>query len=218
MEMILIALIGVLSIIVFLQYNQKVSTARDLKYMAQKIEEIIAEDSIERVKIVTANKEVKQLLSNINELLDYNQQNRMKYNKTKYSMKKMLSNISHDLKTPLTVILGYAEILQATDTKKEMANKIYLKASEVLELMNKFFDLAKLESGDKQFPLSKVNIGEICKITLLEFYDSLCKEEIEVEVNIPENNIYVLGNEEGIRRILNNLLSNAIKYGKMEVF
>lgn len=214
MEMILLSIIVILGAVVFLQYHQKMQTVKEIKYITQKLEEIITNDSIERLRVVTASKEVKGLLSVINKVLDYNHKNKMKYNKTRQSMKKMLSNISHDLKTPLTVILGYTEMLQVTGKEKDRIDKIHLKAAEVLDLINKFFDLAKLESGDKQFPMSKVNIGEICKVTLLDFYDCLCNDKIEVVIDIPEENIYALGNEEAIRRILNNLISNASKYGK----
>lgn len=214
MEIVLISIIGILGIVIFLQHHKNVQTAKEIKYITQKLEEIISNNSIEKVKVFTGSDEVKSLVAIINEVLDDNHKNKMKYKKTRHSMKKMLSNISHDLKTPLTVILGYTEMLQVTGKERDMVDKIYIKATEVLDLINKFFDLAKIESGDKQFPMSKVNIGELCKVTLLEFYDSLCNEGIEVDIHIPEKNIYVLGNEEAIRRILNNLISNAFKYGK----
>lgn len=128
-------------------------------------------------------------------------------------MKKMLSNISHDLKTPLTVILGYIEMLQLRSEEKIMADKIYEKAMEVLDLINNFFDLARLESGDKKIEIDNINICEICRTTILNFYDTLQNEGIEVFIDIPQNDIFVLGNEEAIVRILNNLISNAIRYG-----
>lgn len=214
MEPVLISSLVILVIVIVMQHRYKVQTAKEIKYITQKLEEIVNTDSVERVKLFTANDDVKGLMAVVNEVLDYNQKNKMQYKKTQHAMKKMLSNISHDLKTPLTVVLGYAEMLQVTGKEKDMADKIHLKAVEVLELINKFFDLAKLESGDKQFPISKVNIGELCRLALLDFYEHLCNAGIEVEIDIPEGTIYALGNEEAVCRILNNLISNASKYGK----
>lgn len=214
MEIVLIIIIGILGLIIFLQHYKKIQVDEEIKYITQKLEEIIGTDSTERVKLFTTSNKVKGLISVINEILDYSHRNKIKYNKTSQSMKRMLSNISHDLKTPLTVILGYTEMLQATGKEKNKVEKIYLKATELLDLINKFFDLAKLESGDKHYPISKVNIGELCKITLLDFYDSLCNDGIELAIDIPGKNVYALGNEEAISRILNNLISNASKYGK----
>lgn len=213
MECILIIIIVILTIVIFIQRSKNLSQSRDIKYIRVKLQEIMENDSEERIKLFTADEDVKNLLITTNKLLDYNSENIIKYNKTKISMKKMLSNISHDLKTPLTVILGYVEMLQLRSEEKVMADKIYDKATEVLDLINKFFDLARLESGDKKIEISKVNICEICRTTILNFYDTLHNEGMEVLIDIPEKDIFVLGNEEAIVRILNNLISNSIRYG-----
>lgn len=213
MELMLIIIIVVLIIIIYIQRRNKLKISKDIKYIREKMQKIIENDSIERIKLFTLDEEMKRLLETTNKLLDYNSENLIKYNKTKVYMKKMLSNISHDLKTPLTVILGYVEMLQLRSEEKVMAGKIYEKANEVLDLINKFFDLAKLESGDKVIEISKINICEICRTTLLNFYDTLQDEKLEVFIDIPHNDIFALGNEEAIIRILNNLISNSIRYG-----
>ena len=94
--------------------------------------------------------------------------------KVEISMRKMLSNISHDLKTPLTVILGYTEMLNKDKTINEeeqqiLLEKVHTKTLEVMELIHKFFDLAKLESGDKAIEMTKVNMNEVCREKILSF-------------------------------------------------
>ena len=213
MELALIIIIAVLSTIIFAQRSKNLSVSRDIEYIQAKLEGIIESGSDERIKLFTSNKEIKKFVVTVNNLLDYNSENATKYNKTKISMKKMLSNISHDLKTPLTIILGYVEILQLRGVERTMTDKIYVKATEILELINKFFDLAKLESGDKKIEISKVDICEICRTTILNFYDKLQSMEMEILIDIPEKELFVLGNEDAIVRILNNLISNSIRYG-----
>ena len=213
MELALIIIIAVLSTIIFAQRSKNLSVSRDIEYIQAKLEGIIESGSDERIKLFTSNKEIKKFVVTVNNLLDSNSENATKYNKTKISMKKMLSNISHDLKTPLTIILGYVEILQLRGVERTMTDKIYVKATEILELINKFFDLAKLESGDKKIEISKVDICEICRTTILNFYDKLQSMEMEILIDIPEKELFVLGNEDAIVRILNNLISNSIRYG-----
>ncbi|MGL5353616.1 MAG: sensor histidine kinase [Clostridium sp.] len=213
MELILVVIILILIIIICVQRRSKINNSNDIKYIREKMKDIMENNSEERIKVFTTDEEIKKLLITTNELLDYNSENIVKYNKTKISMKKMLSNISHDLKTPLTVILGYIEMLQLRSEEKIMADKIYNKAIEVLDLINNFFDLAKIESGDTEIKISNVNICEICRTTILNFYDTLQSDGIEVFLGIPDKDIFVLGNEEAIVRILNNLISNAIRYG-----
>lgn len=135
------------------------------------------------------------------------------FKKQEMASKKMLANISHDIKTPLTVILGYLEILRLENQEDEMLQKVETKAKQVLELLDEFFTLAKLEAGDKNIEMTKVNINEVCRENVLCFYEILTRKEFEVEVVIPEKDVYVQGDRESIGRIVNNLLSNAIRYG-----
>ena len=136
------------------------------------------------------------------------------YRRSEIASKKMLSNISHDIKTPMTVILGYLEIMQLSETpSKEMLKKVERKAQSVMELINQFFTLSKIESGDMEIELSRIDICEICRESILDFYELLSNKNFQVEVDIPEKSVYTQGNKEALQRILFNLISNVIRYG-----
>lgn len=211
---IIIILVGVIST----QYISIWKRTNSLKYMYNKLNSIIENETSEKLLTFTSDREITAFLNSINNLLEHNQKMLAEYTKSEISMRKMLSNISHDLKTPLTVILGYIETMRldnnmANEERDSMLLKVQNKANELIELINKFFDLSKLESGDKDIPLTRININEVCRKNILAFYDILTCKSIEVIVDIPEANIYVLANEEALDRIINNLISNAIKYG-----
>lgn len=126
--------------------------------------------------------------------------------------------MSHDLRTPLTVILGYVEKLMMDQSmSEEERDKIILqlhnKTVSVITLLNKYFDLVKLESGDYTIPLGRICINEVCRKNVLDFYDLLQAKNLQIEISIPEENFYILGNEDALNRILINLISNAIRYG-----
>ncbi|WP_440895588.1 sensor histidine kinase [Amphibacillus sp. Q70] len=213
----LIVIILILTGIIILQHRSKLTRDQQIKYIDQKLNRIIADQTSENLLVFTDDKELVHLLISINNLLNHNRKILADYVRKEESIRKMISNISHDLKTPLTVIVGYLEIIKSNqaienELSKEV-NKAYEKAVELLTLINTFFDLAKLESGDKEIQLEKVNINEACRKGILEFYDLLTDQGLEVSVDIPEESIYVAGNEEAIDRILRNLISNAIKYG-----
>lgn len=212
--LIIVILIGVICY----QYRFQKNRSKNLKYIHEKLESIMDENSSEKLLVFTDDKELIPILIEINNLLNYSQKIIAHYSRTEIEMRKMLSNISHDLKTPLTVVLGYIETISLDDTigneeRKILLSKVQNKTKEVMKLINKFFDLAKLESGDNKVPLTKVNLNEICRKNILGFYDILTARDIEVNIDIPDKNIYVLGNNEALDRILNNLISNAIKYG-----
>lgn len=214
----LIIIIIILTAIIFVQYKSQKDRSTNLKYMHEKLNSIIKNATGEKLLVFTDDKELIPILISINNLLEYNQKIIADHAKTEISMRKMLSNISHDLKTPLTVVLGYLETIKlesnmSSEEREILLSKIQNKTMEVLELINKFFDLAKLESGDKDIKLTRVNMNEVCRKNILDFYDALTNKGFEVIINIPENNIYALGNEDALYRIMSNLISNAIRYG-----
>jgi len=218
MNTLLLIVILILICVILFQYKSKKERSKNLKYIEDKLIKIISENTNEKLLVVTGDKELIELLVSINKLLDFSQKIYSDYRKKEISMSKMLSNISHDLKTPLTVVLGYIETIKldkgiSSEERNTLLSKVHNKSIEVIELINKFFDLAKLESGDKEVPITRINMNEVCRKNILDFYDNLTTKGFEVNIEIPENAIYAFGNFEALDRIMNNLISNAIKYG-----
>ena len=185
----------------------------EIKRINNKLEEISETDSDEKVMVFTDNPVLMELGGQINRLLIERQKIRADFKREEISSKKMLANISHDIKTPLTVILGYLEIMRLNNSDDEMVKKVETKAKQVMNLINQFFTLAKLESGDTNINLCKININEVCRENVLEFYDILLQKEFKVDLYIPETSIFVQGDKDALQRILYNLLSNVIRYG-----
>ena len=218
MVFLLSIIIVVLLVIIAAQSYFRRKMNRGLKEIQKKLSDIIEQKSTEKVLIQTDQKTIKLFLIQINRLLDYNQQVIADYVKTKESLRKLLSNMSHDLKTPLTVILGYVEKLNldnsmSVEERSQVISRLHQKTLNVIALLNQFFDLVKLDSRDYSLPLSRISINEVCRKNVLEFYDMLQSKNLQVEVNIPEQYYYILGNEETLNRVLSNLISNAIRYG-----
>lgn len=218
MIILLLIIILILICIIIFQYKAEKQKSKNLKYIGNKLNNIIRGNTNEKLLVVTEDKELRKVLVAINSLLDFSQKVLADYRKKEISMTKMLSNISHDLKTPLTVVLGYIETIKLDkdiprEEREILLSKVHNKTLEVIELINKFFDLAKLESGDKDIPISRVNMNEVCRKNILDFYENLTAKGYEVSLDIPEISIYAFGNLEALQRIMNNLISNAIKYG-----
>ncbi|KOO48684.1 sensor histidine kinase [Viridibacillus arvi] len=212
--LIIIVLIG---FIVF-QYNMQKNKDKDLRYIYEKLQSNLEKQTTEKLLVVTDDKELQKLLVVINQFLVAKHTTNANQAKVEISMRKMLSNISHDLKTPLTVVLGYIEILHTDPTMNEderqvLLEKVHIKTIEVMDLIQKFFDLSKLESGDKEIELTRVNMNEVCQENILSFYDLLMAKGFSVEIDIPNEQLYAHGNTDVLSRILNNLISNAITYG-----
>lgn len=215
LRMIIFLLLG----IVFFQYRIQKNKDKNLRYIYTKLEDILEKQTGEKLLVVTDDKELQKLLVAINHILVANQIKNAEHAKVEISMRKMLSNVSHDLKTPLTVVLGYVEILHTEptmgkDERQDLLKKLHMKTLEVTELIHKFFDLAKLESGDQEIELTRINLNEVCQNNILPFYDLLTSKGFSVQIDIPKENLYALGNVDVLSRVLNNLISNAITYGE----
>ena len=210
----LICIVILLITVLYQQFAFRTGIQKKIQKISEKLKEITDTNSSERVMVFTENKELMELAAQINRLLENHLKVKADYCRSEIASKKMLSNISHDIKTPMTVILGYLEIMRINGTSTdEMIGKMEQKAENVMELINQFFTLAKLESGDMDIELSRIDVCEVCRESILDFYGILTNKNFQVDIDIPETSVYVHGNKEAIQRILFNLISNVIRYG-----
>lgn len=208
-----------LSIICIIQTIKLSKRDKEFKKINLVLNQIIKGNLNQRIRVRTSNKEIQEVCKRANDLID-KFQNIYKENKIMIqSRKKMISNISHDLRTPLTSLLGYIEAVQNDNSLTEEERENYFKiveskANTLHVLLEEFFQLSKLEADDVVIKLEKINISEILRETALSYYQDFVNLNITPNVKIPDEDLYVLGDKESIVRIINNLLSNALKYGK----
>ncbi|GFZ34260.1 two-component sensor histidine kinase [Clostridium zeae] len=214
----LLFIIVMLLVIIVLLVLKNLKIKKDLRYISLICENISSNNTNLRIKVNSSNKDVKKLCQSINSLINEFHKLQISDYESRESVKKMLSNVSHDLRTPLTVMLGYIDQINYNKNISEGGKNDYLiklgnKTNEVIELINKFFSLAKLESGDNEIVLENLNISETLREIVFNFYSLITERNLSMEISIPDEDIYCYANKEAIERILNNLISNSLKYG-----
>lgn len=190
----------------------------DVKKIARITREIQTGNLNLRYRLPTSQKELEELGGELNRLMDYFQD---AFERTRFleeERKRMMANISHDLRTPLTSLLGYMEALQHDATLTAEEREAFLriaanKGNALLALLQDFFELARLEADDSEPELRRVDLAEIVPEVLLDFYHDFVKAAITPIAEIPQAPLYVRGDAAYLRRILNNLVSNALRYG-----
>lgn len=204
--------------IIFILVAVIINLNKKIHNISQAIKNIEQGNYNERIRMQNSNKNLNNLIESINGLVD-KFQNSMKLNKEyEDERRKMITNISHDLRTPLTSLLGYIEFIKdnknlSEEEREEYINIIEEKGNNLRNLMSEFFQLSKLEGNDIKLNIKKINLSEIIRQSIILFYNDFNNKEIEPVIDLPSKEIYVMADKIAVERVLNNLISNAIKYG-----
>lgn len=130
----------------------------------------------------------------------------------------LITNVAHDLRTPLTTIVGYLELIKDDSAlSKEDVHKYsgiaYEKSIRLQEMMDDLLEFTKLDNADIKLNKSMINLSGLIMQMTDEFYPSFKDCNITPIVDLPEENIYVQGDGQLLARVFDNLISNALKYG-----
>ncbi|MDQ0087884.1 signal transduction histidine kinase [Paenibacillus anaericanus] len=134
-----------------------------------------------------------------------------------------VANISHDIRTPLTSIFGYIQLLEAEsitpEEKLEYVAIVKNRTRRLQALLNDFFELSVIESLDYPLQTEKLGMTVLLSEILVGFYDSFNERNITPEIRLPEENVSVYADESAVRRVVENLLVNTVKHttGHVEI-
>lgn len=128
-----------------------------------------------------------------------------------------ITHISHDLRTPLTSILGYLELVEEGELDKEQ--KEYMEVARrrslyLSQLIDELYEYSRLENGEQKGRPEQVELTGLFREHLLSSYPEFEKKGLEADIALSEEEIRILGDCESLERIFNNLTSNCIKYGQ----
>ena len=215
----------ILLVLYFKEHNKIKKIESDYKYINARLLDIINNSENNYILIPSDIKVVKETAKGINNLLEKLNDSQIDYNRNQKVILQIFTNISHDLRTPITVLKGYIEMLYLQSQKEDLPpaihatiEKMQRNSQELVHSVNNLFNLAKIQSGDMVFHIQKVNLTQVCHEIILEFYTILEEEKFHVEVNIEDKPLYANVDIEAVGRILKNLIDNAIKYGNAGKF
>lgn len=215
----------ILLVLYFKEHNKIKKIESDYKYINARLLDIIHNSENNYILIPSDIKVVKETAKGINNLLEKFNDSQIDYNRNQKVILQIFTNISHDLRTPITVLKGYIEMLYLQSQKEDLPpaihatiEKMQRNSQELVHSVNNLFNLAKIQSGDMVFHIQKVNLTQVCHEIILEFYTILEEEKFHVEVNIEDKPLYANVDIEAVGRILKNLIDNAIKYGNAGKF
>ncbi|MCM1144497.1 MAG: HAMP domain-containing histidine kinase [Blautia sp.] len=220
MTILLFLLVFLLAILFLWQQAKQKTIDRELRYIRERLAQAFYTRENAYILVPSENLQTKELAAEINRLLDTFYARKTEYELSRQTMVQMMTNISHDLRTPLTVLKGYSELLgrevgQAAgkENVQDMAAKIDEKANTLIGTIDAYFTMSKITSGDMKIDLQRTNVSQICHEVILDYYDILEEKEYDVEIEIGSSPEYAYVDVDAFKRILKNLLDNAILHG-----
>ncbi len=212
-----VAVLCILLVVVIIKYilyrRQVINICRQMVFIKENdTNMIIYNDIIE--------KEILNLTSLINLMCE---EHKVKENILKEKDKRLkiaMAGISHDIRTPLTSLRGFFELLETetdTEKKKKYSKIIDGKLIELTELLEELFTYTKLQNEDYVLELGRYDFTKIILGTLFSFYGTFKEKNIETELDIYEEQVIVTCNDVAVKRMLSNILKNAMLHGSGKI-
>ncbi|MEG0843022.1 MAG: HAMP domain-containing sensor histidine kinase [Romboutsia sp.] len=165
----------------------------------------------------STDKDIELVVSQINYLYDENQKIKVKSKTKEEEIRRSISNISHDLRTPLTSIIGYIQLIKdeniSYDEKKRYIDVVERRTKSLSELITNFYDLSRLEENNYKFNLQKINLKTILAQNIAIYYEDFVKKNINPEIYIEDSILDIVADKSAVNRIFSNLINNMIKHG-----
>lgn len=187
---------------------------KEVSSIIRDFSEKISQDTNTLIDISTGDREIRRLAVQLNHELKDLREARQRYERGDGELKDAIVNISHDLRTPLTALFGYIELLEQKNGSEEVQQYLGLMKNrcEALKgLTEELFRYSILVSVPEDKP-QKTDVSRVLQQSLLDYYGALKQRGIEPEVNLPGEKVERFMDPVLLARIFSNLIGNAIKY------
>lgn len=169
-----------------------------------------------RVSMAAPNAAVEELLTAINALLALREREEGDYRRQEQAIRQQIANISHDLRTPLTSILGYLQLLEgeglSPEERREYLSIVQGRAKALQSMIVSFYDLSRLEGGEYPLSRERVDLYHVLSELVAEFYNDFGGFDMTVELR--EGLPAVTADPAGVLRVFTNLIRNALEHGR----
>ena len=191
---------------------------RALKGAAEQLRELTRGDSTARLRMVVPNRAAEELMEGVNLLLELRREDQSRWLERERSLRQQIANVSHDLRTPLTSILGYLQLLEDPSLpegeRKEYLAVVESRAKALQSLITGFYDLSRLEGGEYPLEQEPVNLYTSLSGLLAAFYNDFTDRHFDMTVELAEHLPPVQADSGGVLRVFTNLIRNALDHGR----
>lgn len=214
MEHLLLIIIGILLLIIFALSAKVYFLRKSAQEIAEAFQDRLTADTNTLIDISTRDPYMRKLASEINVQLRLLRKERHRYQQGDLELKEAITNISHDLRTPLTAICGYLDLLEREE-KSEAVDRYLAQISNRTEalknLTEELFRYSVVTSSQELKP-ERIDVVRALEKSLLSFYAVMQEKGIQPEIELPEEPVFRELDAGAVNRIFSNIISNALKY------
>ncbi len=174
------------------------------------------------IDVPTRDKKAVYLANTVNVQLKKLMQQRRKYQDGDRELKEAVTAISHDLRTPLTAIFGYLNLLEEEEKSDNAARYIsYIneRTQALKQLTEELFRFSVIMATDDEMTMEEVDLNGALEESVASFYASLIEKKITPVIRLPEKRVLCSANKDALSRVFGNIINNALKYsdGDLEI-
>ncbi len=217
--MVYIAAISVIIAIIILARFYRLK--RELRRIAGQLNELNDRRTEKKLDLGWYDADLELLAAEVNRQIDLTKQAVADKRRTEHELKQAISHISHDIRTPMTAILGYTQLLESEDLgaakRAEYVGVVKNGALRLKVLLEEFFELSIIESADYPMKFASIRLSQAILDVLAGFYEAFRKKGIDPIIQFPADEVRIRADQSAVQRVLENLLINAIRHSSGNV-
>lgn len=213
-------IIGILSGVLFLLLLILLIFVRQIQDICRQLLFFTKQDSNIRITSQISCGGVGKLVDILNMIVKERRENKKKYMDKEVYLSDVYTNLSHDIRTPLTSLDGYIQLLEECENKEEQKRYLWIvreRIHSLKEILEELFTFSKLKNETYHLELMECCINRILRQTVFSYYEDWTKLGIQPEFDIEEIPIYMEGNEQALFRVFQNVMKNAIDHGEQKI-
>lgn len=212
----------ILSIIILMLLFYLYFTKKEIKNIINQLNDYNILHTRKRIDIKLFDKDIEQLANSINNHIDIHVNSVVKQKIAEDELKMGIANISHDIRTPLTSILGYIQMSQKENLSKEKQmeylNVAQTRSESLKNILENFFSLSIVQSPEHKLELNYINLNNLLYEVIAGLYENIEDKKMNLNIEIEEENLIILGDGIAVNRVIENLITNMIKYSRGNEF
>lgn len=212
--------IGILAGIIILQFIIMWKYQRQVKDICRQLAFLMKHDSNMLIHREFGLGGIGMLSDRLNDLLELRRKEKQYYQEKETLIADTYTNLSHDIRTPLTSLDGYFQLMEACENVEEQRrylNIIHERIHSLNEMLEELFMFTKLKNESYRLELTSCCINRILKETVFSYYDDWVRREIQPDIQITEEQLYMDGNKQGLSRIIQNVIKNGLDHGEKKI-